>query len=89
MTKATFTKDNLIGAGLQVQRFSSFLSRQKHGSVQAGMEQEELKVLHLGLKATRSLVKPTCRVTHLLQQGHTYFNKDTSPNSIIPCGPSI
>jgi len=44
---------HLTGAGLQVQRFSPLSSRQEHGSVQAGMVQEELRVLHLHLKATR------------------------------------
>jgi hypothetical protein len=29
------------------------LSRQEHGSIQAGMMQEELRVLHLHLKAAR------------------------------------
>jgi len=32
----------LSGAGLQVQRFSPLSSRQEHGSIQAGMVQEEL-----------------------------------------------
>jgi hypothetical protein len=51
MTKAT-----LIGAGLQVQRFSLLSSRQEHGSIQAGMVQEELKVLHLLLKAASRIL---------------------------------
>jgi hypothetical protein len=39
------------------------------------MVQEELRVLHLHVKATRRRVsKPTSTVTHFLQQGHTYFN---------------
>jgi hypothetical protein len=46
----SYKGQHLIGAGLKVQRFSP-LSRQKHGSVQAGMVQEELRVLHLQLKA--------------------------------------
>jgi hypothetical protein len=37
--------------GLEVQRFSSLSSRQEHDSIQAGMVQEELRVLHLHLKA--------------------------------------
>jgi hypothetical protein len=40
-------KRQLIGAGLQVQRFSPLSSRQEHGSIQAGMVQEELRALHL------------------------------------------
>jgi hypothetical protein len=41
---------HLIGAGLQVQRFSP-LSRWEHDSIQAGMAQEELRVLCLHPKA--------------------------------------
>ena len=44
-------KGHLIEAGLQVQRFSPLSSRKEHGSIQAGMVQEELSVLHLHLKA--------------------------------------
>jgi hypothetical protein len=51
MTKATLIKD--IGAGLQVQRFSPLSSRQEHSSIQAGLVQEELRVLHLYLKASK------------------------------------
>jgi hypothetical protein len=44
MTKETFYKrQHLIVAGLQIQRFSPVSSRQEHGSIQAGMVQEELK----------------------------------------------
>jgi hypothetical protein len=56
MTKATtLTKDNiLVGAGLQVQRFSPVLSRQEHGSIQADMVLEkDLRILHLVLKANK------------------------------------
>ena len=53
MTTATLIRTTLIGAGLQVQRFSPLSSRQEHGSIQAGMAQEELRVLHLNLKAAR------------------------------------
>ena len=51
MTKATLIRTNLIEAGLQIQRFSPLSSRQEHDSIQAGMVQEELRVLHLLLKA--------------------------------------
>jgi hypothetical protein len=45
---------HLIGAGLQVQRFSPLSSRWDHNSVQAGtVLEKELIVLHLDLKATR------------------------------------
>ena len=54
MTKATLINlGHLIGADLQVQRFSLLSSRWEYGSIQAGMDQEELKVLYLHLKATR------------------------------------
>jgi len=54
MTKAkSYKGQRLIGADLQVQRFSPVSSRQEHDSIQAGMVQEELRVLHLHLKAAR------------------------------------
>jgi hypothetical protein len=51
MTKATLVKTTFNWAGLQVQRFSPSSSSQEHGSIQAGMVQEELRVLYLHLKA--------------------------------------
>jgi hypothetical protein len=48
-------KGHLIGAGLQVQRFSPLSSRWEHGSIQAGMGLEELRVPPLVLKAARRL----------------------------------
>jgi hypothetical protein len=52
MTKASLIKkQHLIGAGLQFQRFSPLSSRWEHGSIQAGMAQEELRVLRLHPKA--------------------------------------
>jgi hypothetical protein len=49
---------HLVGAGLQVQRFSSSSSssRQEHGSIQADMILEELRVLHLHLKAASRIL---------------------------------
>jgi hypothetical protein len=47
---------HLIGAGLQVQRFSPFSSRWEHGSIQADMMQEELRVLHLHLEAVSKIL---------------------------------
>jgi hypothetical protein len=77
----------------------------EYGSIQAGMMQEELRVLHLHLKAARRLTAshvvrrrvllPIPTVAHLLQQGHTYSNKATStptrPHLLIVLfpGPSI
>jgi hypothetical protein len=53
-TKATHNKgQHLIGAGLQVQRFSPLSSRQEHGSIQADMRLEELRIPPLVLKAAR------------------------------------
>jgi hypothetical protein len=45
----------------------------KHGSIQADMMLEELRVLHLTPKANRRLAsaKPTTTEIHFLQQGHT------------------
>jgi hypothetical protein len=56
----------------------------KHGSMQADMVLEELRVLHLDAKAARrrlratlgiargyETLKPTYTVTYFLQQGHT------------------
>jgi hypothetical protein len=54
MTKASLIKKkkkHLIGASLQVQRFSPLSSRWEHGSIQAGIAQEELRVLCLHPKA--------------------------------------
>jgi hypothetical protein len=42
---------HLIRAGLQIQRFSPLSSRREQGSIQTGMVQEELRVLHLHLKS--------------------------------------
>ena len=47
----SYKKQHLLGAGLQVQRFSPLSSRWEHGSIQAGMVQEELRVLCLHPKA--------------------------------------
>ena len=82
---------NLIGAGSQAQRFSLVLSRQDHSSIQESTAMEELRVLHLFPKANGRRLPPMCleggsthTVTHFLQQGHTYSNKATLPNSATP-----
>jgi hypothetical protein len=49
-------RQHLIEVGLQVQKFSPLSSRWEHGSDQAGMVQEELRVLHLHLKATSRIL---------------------------------
>ena len=55
MTKATPVKTTFNWGwltGSEVERFGP-LSRQEHGSVLAGMMQQELRVLHLHPKANR------------------------------------
>ena len=52
MTKVTLIRTTFNWAGLKVQRFNPLSSRQEHGIIQAGMVQEELRVLHL-LKVDR------------------------------------
>jgi hypothetical protein len=49
-------KRYFIRAGLQVQRLSPLLSRQELGSTQAVMVQEELRALHLHLKAASRIL---------------------------------
>ena len=67
----------------------------KHGSIHTDMELDELRALRLYLKAAEGdcvphqVSKPTPTVTHILQQGHTYSNKATSPNSATPYGLSM
>jgi hypothetical protein len=61
MTKASLIQQgkslqHVIGDGLQIQRFSPISSRQEHGSIQADMVQEELRVLCLHLKATSRIL---------------------------------
>ena len=65
-----------IKLGLAYKFRGSLSSRWEHGSIQVDMVWEELRVLHLHLKATSRILSsrqlgqgPT--VTHLLQQGHT------------------
>jgi hypothetical protein len=56
MTKATLIRTTFNWGWLTGQRFSPLLSRQEHGSIQAGMVQEELRVLHLHLKAASRIL---------------------------------
>jgi hypothetical protein len=83
----SYKKQHLIRAGLQVQRFSPLSSRWEHGSIQAGMAQEELRVLCLNPKAASGRLTsrqlgwgsyththsdtPIPTRSHLFQQGHT------------------
>jgi hypothetical protein len=52
----SYKGQHFIGAGLQVQTFSPLSSRREHGIIQVGMAQEELRVLHLHLKAASSIL---------------------------------
>jgi hypothetical protein len=52
----SYKGQHIVGAGLQVQRFSPLSSRRDHGSIQAGLVQEELRVLHLHLKAASRIL---------------------------------
>jgi hypothetical protein len=49
-------KQHLIGAGLQVQRFSPLSSRWEHASIKAVMAQAELRVLHRHPKAASGIL---------------------------------
>jgi hypothetical protein len=66
----------------------------KHSSVQADMVLEEPRVLHLicmgawPYKIPQSL-PPQCTMTCWPQQGHSYSNKATPPNSATPYEPSF
>jgi hypothetical protein len=55
MTKASLIKTTLIGAGLQVQRFSPLSSRWEHGSIQAGVAQAEFYIFIQRLLVEESL----------------------------------
>jgi hypothetical protein len=97
MTKATLTKPN-ISLGLAYSfRGSVYYQGRKYSS----LLEKEMRVLHLCQRAARRLsllhwaelehrtLKPALRMTYFLQQGHTYFKKDTPPNSVTLCGLSI
>ena len=52
----SYKGQHFIGAGIQVQRFSPLSSRREQGLIQAGMAQEELRVLRLHLKAASRIL---------------------------------
>jgi hypothetical protein len=54
----SYKGQHLFGAGLQVQKFSPLLSRQEHGSIQASIAWELLRVLHLVSKTNRRRLVP-------------------------------
>jgi hypothetical protein len=51
-------RQHLIDDGLQVQRFSRLSSSWEHDNIQAGIVQEELRVLHLYIKAAMRRIAP-------------------------------
>jgi hypothetical protein len=53
MTKATLIKSTFNWGWLTGSEVQSIISRDEHGSIQAGMVQQELKVLYLHSKANR------------------------------------
>ena len=80
----SYKRHHLFGVGLQVQRFSPLSSSWKHGSGQAGMVQEELRVLHLHLKAPSGRLSSRQLGWEYLSPSppwHTYSNKATPLNS--------
>ena len=52
----SYKGQHLVGAGSQVQRFSTLSSWWEHGSIQAGTVQTELRILHLHLKAASRIL---------------------------------
>ena len=87
ITKATLIRTTLNWGCLQVQRFSPSSSRWEQGSIQAGITQAELRVLHICLKAASwRLTSQTARIRVLSPppQWHTYSNKATPSNIVTP-----
>ena len=84
---------HLIGAGLQVERFSWLSSRQKHGSIQAGVVQEELRILHLyqgsqeqtehPQASRRKISKSISPLWHTSSNKATLSNRTTSWDELI------
>jgi hypothetical protein len=96
MTRATLIKENIsLGMAYRFRGLVHYHHGTKHGSIHTDMELDELRALRLYLKAAEGdcvphqVSKPTPTVTHILQQGHTYSNKATSPNSATPYGLSM
>ena len=74
-SKSYKKNQHLIEAGLQVQRFSPLSSRRGDSSIQAGMVQEELRVLHLHLKASSRIL--AFRYLGLGEKAHTHSDTPT------------
>jgi hypothetical protein len=80
----SYKRRYLIGAGIQFQKFSPLSPWQPAGRHGAGSLDLQVAGSELRYNETS---KPTPPVTHFLQQGYTYFNKATSPNSAAPYRP--
>jgi hypothetical protein len=91
----SYKGQHLIGTGLLVQRFSPLSSRleawQCPGRHSAGegtessKSQSNCKQEKFGsYVARRWVLKPTPTMTYFLQQGHSYSNRITPPNSATP-----
>jgi hypothetical protein len=96
---STYKAKQLIGAGLQFQKFSPLIMA---GNMEAYRQTWCLRSRKFYILIWRQLwgdwiphwaeleyicvtSKPTCTVTHFPQQGHSYSNKATSPTSATPC----
>jgi hypothetical protein len=77
----SYKKQHLIGAGLQVQRFSPLSSRWEHGSIQAVMVQAELRVLCLHPKAASGRL--TCKQLGWESEAHIHSNTPTPTRSYL------
>jgi hypothetical protein len=56
MTKATPIRTAFSWGWLTGSEVQSIILRQEHGSIEAGMVQEELRILHLHLKAASRIL---------------------------------
>jgi len=81
MTKATLIRTT-FNWGWQVQKFSSLSSRWEHGSIQAGLVQEKLRVLHVYLKAD-SRILPGSWDEGLKAHTHSGTPTPTRPHLLI------
>jgi hypothetical protein len=81
LERPTFNWVWLTGSEVQsiiIKAGSSAVSRQKLGVLHLHPKEAQSRL------AWRRVSKPTPTVTHSFQQGHTYSNKATPPNSATP-----
>jgi hypothetical protein len=81
ITKATLIRTTFNWGCLQVQRFIPVSSRWEYGSIQAGMVQEKLRVVHLHLKAASRIL-----ASRQLGWG---FEAQTHNDTPTPTGPHL